>query len=140
MSVVRSGARVLADQLLIQGVNHLFCVPGESAVPVLDALIGAPGLRVVVNRHESGSTFMACGYARLTGQPGIAYVSRGPGACNAAIGIHSAHQDSLPVVLLVGQSPTAFLEPTRSVSRPITGAKAAPAAPTRPKRPAAALP
>jgi acetolactate synthase-1/2/3 large subunit len=110
MSVVRSGARVLADQLLIQGVNHLFCVPGESAVPVLDALIGAPGLRVVVNRHESGSTFMACGYARLTGQPGIAYVSRGPGACNAAIGIHSAHQDSLPVVLLVGQSPTAFLE------------------------------
>jgi acetolactate synthase-1/2/3 large subunit len=110
MSESRSGARVLVDQLLIQGVNHLFCVPGESTVPVLDALMDAPGLRVVVNRHESGSTFMACGYARLTGQPGVAYVSRGPGACNAAIGIHSASQDSLPLVLFVGQSPAAFLE------------------------------
>jgi len=110
MSEPRSGARVLAEQLLIQGVNHLFCVPGESTVPVLDALIGAAGLRVVVNRHESGSAFMACAYARLTGQPGVAYVSRGPGATNAAIGVHNARQDSLPLVLFVGQSPTAFLE------------------------------
>jgi acetolactate synthase-1/2/3 large subunit len=110
MSETRSGARILAEQLLIQGANHLFCVPGESTVPVLDALIDAPGLRVVVNRHESGSTFMACAYARLTGQPGVAFVSRGPGACNAAIGLHNARQDSLPLVLFVGQSPTGFLE------------------------------
>jgi acetolactate synthase-1/2/3 large subunit len=110
MSKARSGAQVLAEQLQIQGVNHLYCVPGESAVPVLDALRDAPGLRIVVNRHESGSAFMACGYARLTGQPGVAYVSRGPGACNAAIGVHTAFQDSLPLVLLVGQSPAAFLE------------------------------
>jgi len=110
MSLSRSGARLLADQLLLQGVNHLFCVPGEGMVPVLDALIDAPGVRVVVNRQESGSTFMACGYARLTGQPGVAFVSRGPGACNAAIGVHHAMQDSLPLVLLVGQSPTSFLE------------------------------
>jgi acetolactate synthase-1/2/3 large subunit len=110
MNEPRTGARVLAEQLLIQGVNHLFCVPGESTVPVLDALMDAPGLRIVVNRHESGSAFMACGYARLTGQPGVAYVSRGPGACNAAIGVHSARQDSLPLVLFVGQSPTTFLE------------------------------
>ncbi len=110
MSLARSGARILADQLLIQGVNHLFCVPGEGMVPVLDALMDAPGVRVVVNRQESGSTFMACGYARLTGQPGVAFVSRGPGACNASIGVHHALQDSLPLVLLVGQSPTAFVE------------------------------
>ena len=72
MSLARSGARILADQLLLQGVNHLFCVPGEGMVPVLDALIDAPGVRVVVNCQESGSAFMACGYARLAGQPRIA--------------------------------------------------------------------
>jgi len=110
MSLSRSGARMLVDQLLLQGVNHLFCVPGEGMVPVLDALIDAPGVRVVVNRQESGSAFMACGYARLTGQPGVAFVSRGPGACNAAIGVHHALQDSLAMVLLVGQSPTGYLE------------------------------
>ncbi len=110
MSEMRSGAKVLADQLLLQGTNHLFCVPGEGMVPVLDALRDAPGMRVIVNRHESGSTFMAGAYARLTGQPGVAFVSRGPGACNAAIGVHHAQQDSLPLVLLVGQSPTDFLD------------------------------
>ncbi|SPJ17853.1 Thiamine pyrophosphate enzyme, C-terminal TPP binding domain protein [Burkholderiales bacterium] len=110
MTDSRTGARILVEQLLLQGVNHLFCVPGESYLGVLDALIDNPGLRLIVNRHESGSTFMAGAYARLTGQPGVAFVTRGPGACNAAIGIHSALQDSLPLVLFVGQSPTAFLE------------------------------
>lgn len=106
MTEPRSGARILIDQLQLQGVNHLFSVPGESFLAALDALVDAPGLRLVVNRHESGSAFMACAYARLTGQPGVAFVTRGPGACNAAIGIHTAAQDSLPVVLLVGQCPT----------------------------------
>ncbi len=110
MSATRTGAELLADQLLIQGANCLFCVPGEGTVPVLDALLDRPGLRTVVNRHESASTFMAGAYARLTGQPGVAFASRGPGACNAAIGIHHAFQDSLPLVLFVGQSPTEFLE------------------------------
>jgi len=110
MSRPRTGARILVDQLLIQGVNFLYCVPGEAMVPVLDALIDQPGLRPIVNRHESASTFMAGAYARLTGQPGVAFVSRGPGACNAAIGIHHAAQDSLPLVLLVGQSRSAFLD------------------------------
>jgi acetolactate synthase-1/2/3 large subunit len=110
MNQSRTGARVLVDQLLLQGVNHLFSVPGESFLSALDALIDAPGLRLVVNRHESASAFMAGGYARLTGQPGVAFVTRGPGACNAAAGIHSAFQDSLPVVLLVGQCATGVLE------------------------------
>jgi len=110
MSQSRTGARVLVDQLLLQGVNQIFCVPGESYLDVLDALVDSPSIRVVVNRHESGSTFMAGAYARLTGQPGVAFVTRGPGACNAAIGIHHAAQDSLPLVLFVGQSPTGSLE------------------------------
>jgi acetolactate synthase-1/2/3 large subunit len=107
---VRTGARILVDQLRMQGVNHLFCVPGESFLDVLDALIDAPGLRLVVNRHESGSAFMAAGYARLTGQPGVAFVTRGPGACNAAVGVHHARQDSLPLILFVGLTPGAFQE------------------------------
>jgi len=110
MSESRSGARILVDQLLLQGVDRLFCVPGESYLAVLDALVDTPGLRLIVNRHESASTFMAGAYARLTGQPGVAFVTRGPGACNAAIGVHHAQQDSLPVVLLVGQVPTTVLE------------------------------
>jgi len=99
----RTGARLLVDQLQIQGVNHLFCVPGESYLGVLDALHDAPGIRLIVNRHESGSVFMADAYARLTGQPGVAFVTRGPGASNAAIGVHNARQDSVPLVLFIGQ-------------------------------------
>jgi acetolactate synthase-1/2/3 large subunit len=110
MSQIRSGAQVLVDQLQIQGVNHVFCVPGESYLAVLDALRDATGIRVIVNRHESGSAFMADAYARLTGQPGVAFVTRGPGACNASIGIHTAFQDSTPMVVFVGQIPGAFAE------------------------------
>jgi acetolactate synthase-1/2/3 large subunit len=102
----RTGARVLVDQLVAQGVNHLFSVPGESFLGVLDALVDTPSIRLVVNRHESASTFMAGAYARLTGQPGVAYVTRGPGACNAAVGLQHARLDSLPVVLFVGQVST----------------------------------
>jgi acetolactate synthase-1/2/3 large subunit len=99
----RTGARLLVDQLVIQGVNHVFCVPGESYLAVLDALHDTPSIRLVVNRHESGSSFMADAYAKLTGQPGVAFVTRGPGATNAAIGVHTAHQDSTPLVLFIGQ-------------------------------------
>ncbi|MCX7901411.1 MAG: thiamine pyrophosphate-binding protein [Burkholderiaceae bacterium] len=99
----RTAARILVDQLQIQGVNYVFCVPGESYLPVLDALADAPSIRTVVNRHESGSTFMAEAYAKLTGQPGVAFVTRGPGATNASIGIHTAFQDSTPIVVFVGQ-------------------------------------
>jgi acetolactate synthase I/II/III large subunit len=110
MSSPRTGARLLVEQLLLQGVNHLFCVPGESFLAVLDAAHDVPTLRLVVNRHESGTTFMAAAHARLTAQPAVAFVTRGPGACNAAIGVHLAFQDALPMVLFIGQSPTGVLE------------------------------
>jgi acetolactate synthase I/II/III large subunit len=104
----RTGARILVDQLLLQGVNHIFCVPGESYLGVLDALHDATSVRLIVNRHESGSVFMADAYARMTGQPGVAFVTRGPGACNASVGIHNARQDSIPLVMFVGQVGTDF--------------------------------
>jgi acetolactate synthase I/II/III large subunit len=111
MSSVRTGARLLVDQLLIQGVNHAFCVPGESYLAVLDALYDTREMvKLVVTRHESGATFMADAYAKLTGQPGVAFVTRGPGATNAAVGIHTSFQDSTPVVLFVGQVASAFSE------------------------------
>jgi acetolactate synthase-1/2/3 large subunit len=111
MPSTRSGARLLVDQLLIQGVNHAFCVPGESYLPVLDALYDARDMvKLVINRHESAATFMADAYAKLTGQPGVAFVTRGPGAANAAIGIHTAYQDSTPVVLFIGQIGAEFAE------------------------------
>ncbi len=107
----RTGARILVDQLLIQGVNQLFCVPGESYLAVLDALYDARDrIRLVVNRHESGCTFMADAYAKLTGQPGVAFVTRGPGATNASIGVHTAFQDSTPIVLFIGQVGSDFAE------------------------------
>lgn len=104
MSTSRTGARLLVDQLLIQGVDHIFCVPGESYLPVLDALADhTDRIRLIVNRHESASCFMAEAYGKLTGQAGVAFVTRGPGATNAAIGIHTAQQDSTPLVVFVGQ-------------------------------------
>jgi acetolactate synthase-1/2/3 large subunit len=105
----RSGARLLVDQLRIHGVERIFCVPGESYLPVLDALRDAP-IELVVNRHESGSSFMADAYAKLTGKPGVAFVTRGPGATNAAIGVHSAQQDSTPILLFIGQVGSDFVE------------------------------
>jgi acetolactate synthase I/II/III large subunit len=77
---------------------------------VIDALYDARGIKLVVNRHESGSTFMADAYAKLTGQPGVAFVTRGPGATNASIGVHTAYQDSTPMVLFVGQVGSDFVE------------------------------
>ncbi len=106
----RTAARILVDQLQIHGVNHIFCVPGESYIAVLDALHDARGIKLVVNRHESGSSFMADAYAKLTGQPGVVFVTRGPGATNASIGIHTAFQDSTPMVVLIGQVGNDFVE------------------------------
>ncbi len=109
--VFRTGARLLVDQLLIQGVNHAFTVPGESFLPILDALYDSRDMvKLIVNRHESGATFMAEAYAKLTGQPGVAFVTRGPGATNASIGVHVAHQDSSPMILFIGQVGNDFVE------------------------------
>src|SRR4051812_19390806 len=104
-----SGGQILVESLLVQGVDHVFCVPGESHLAVLDGLYDARDrIRLVVCRHESGAANMADAYGKLTGRPGIALVTRGPGASNAAIGVHTAAQDSTPLILLVGQVPRGF--------------------------------
>ncbi len=106
-----SGGQILVQSLLGQGVDHVFCVPGESHLAVLDGLYDARDrIRLVVCRHESGASNMADAYGKLTGKPGIALVTRGPGATNASIGVHTASQDSTPLLLLVGQVPRAFAD------------------------------
>ena len=106
-----SGGHILVQSLLGQGVDHVFCVPGESHLAVLDGLYDARDrIRLVVCRHESGASNMADAYGKLTGKPGIALVTRGPGATNASIGVHTASQDSTPLLLLVGQVPRAFAD------------------------------
>jgi len=99
----RSGGQILIDALCAQEVKHVFCVPGESFLAALDALHDAAGIRTVVCRQEGGAAMMAEASAKLTGRPGVCFVTRGPGATNAASGIHVAAQDSTPVVLLIGQ-------------------------------------
>ena len=101
-SDVRTGGRLLVDQLVVHGVDVAFGVPGESYLAVLDALYDAP-IRFVACRHEVGAANMADAYGKLTGRPGICMVTRGPGATHAAGGIHTAFQDSTPLILLIGQ-------------------------------------
>jgi acetolactate synthase-1/2/3 large subunit len=100
----RSGGQILVDALKIHGVDTAFCVPGESYLPVLDALYDAKEkIRLITCRHESGAANMAEAYGKLTGKPGICFVTRGPGATNASIGVHTAKQDSTPMIMFVGQ-------------------------------------
>ncbi|HYM32644.1 MAG TPA: thiamine pyrophosphate-binding protein, partial [Candidatus Cybelea sp.] len=100
----RSGGRVLTDALLGHGVDMAFCVPGESYLATLDALYDARNrIRLITCRHEGGAANMAEAYGKMTGRPGICFVTRGPGACHAAIGLHTAFQDSTPLILFVGQ-------------------------------------
>src|SRR5215212_8882063 len=98
----RSAAEVLVDALLINGVKHAFCVPGESYLAVLDAFHDRD-LAVTVCRQEAGATIMAEAVGKITGRPGIAFVTRGPGATNGMHGIHIARQDSSPMIMFVGQ-------------------------------------
>ena len=98
----RTGGRILVDQLLAQGCDRIFTVPGESFLAVLDALHDTPAIDLVVCRQEGGVGFMACADGALTGRPGIAFVTRGPGATNASIGVHVARQDSQPMILFIG--------------------------------------
>jgi acetolactate synthase-1/2/3 large subunit len=104
---VRTGGRILVDQLELNGADLAFCVPGESYLPVLDALYDSP-IRLITCRHEQGAANAAEAYGKLTGRPGICLVTRGPGATQAAVGVHTAKQDSSPMLLLVGQVPRAF--------------------------------
>ena len=102
MTTSRTGGRILVDQLVAQGCDRLFTVPGESFLAVLDALVDVPAIEVVTCRQEGGVAFMACADGALTRRPGIAFVTRGPGATNASIGVHVAMQDSQPMILFVG--------------------------------------
>jgi len=98
----RTGGQILVGQLVSHGVKHVFCVPGESFLAVLDALVDV-NIEVTVCRQEGGAAMMADAHGKLTGQPGICMVTRGPGASNALAGIHIAKQDSTPMVVFVGQ-------------------------------------
>ena len=98
----RTGGQILVDQLRIQGCDRIFTVPGESFLAVLDALHDTPEIDLAVCRQEGGVTYMADADGKMTGRPGIAFVTRGPGATNASAGVHVAFQDSTPMILFIG--------------------------------------
>jgi len=103
-SNLRTGGQILVDCLRLHGVDTVFCVPGESYLATLDAFHDVQDkIDLVVCRQEGGVTNMADAWGKMTGKPGIAFVTRGPGATNASVGIHTAHQDSTPLILFVGQ-------------------------------------
>jgi acetolactate synthase-1/2/3 large subunit len=105
----RTGGQILVDALQIHGVETVFGVPGESYLDVLDALHDSQ-IRFVINRQEGGASFMAEAYGKMTGRPGICFVTRGPGATNASIGVHTAYQDSTPMILFIGQVGNDFID------------------------------
>ena len=98
--------KLLVECLRAQGTERVFAVPGESYLAALDGMHDANDIELVLTRHEGGAAFMAEAHGKLTGQPGIAMVTRGPGATNASIGVHTAMQDSSPMILFVGQIAT----------------------------------
>ena len=98
-----SGGQILAKTLAALGARRIFTVAGESYLPFLDAALDHPEFEIITCRHESGAGFMAEAHGKLTGAPGIAFVTRGPGVCNASIAIHTAKQDSTPLLVFMGQ-------------------------------------
>ncbi|WP_287884727.1 thiamine pyrophosphate-binding protein [Paracoccus sp. (in: a-proteobacteria)] len=108
---MRKGAEILADELALNGARIVYHVPGESFLVALDALATRhPGIRAISCRHENGAAQMAEAHGKLTGQPGVAFVTRSPGATNAVNGVHTAFQDGSPMILIVGQVKRAILE------------------------------
>ena len=99
---MRHGGQILVQALRANGVTRVFSVPGESFLAALDGLVDS-GIRNIVCRHEGGAAMMAEATGKLTGRPGVAFVTRGPGATNASAGVHVARQDSTPMILFVGQ-------------------------------------
>ena len=107
----RTGGQLIVDALRVHGVDTAFCVPGESYLAVLDALYDArEDIKLVVARQDGGASYMAEAWAKTTGRPGICFVTRGPGATNASIGVHTAYQDSTPMILFIGQVGTDFVD------------------------------
>jgi acetolactate synthase-1/2/3 large subunit len=102
-NATRSGGRILVDALRIHGVDRLFCVPGESYLDVLDALYDTPQIAAIVAKHEGAAANMAEADGKLTGRPGVCFVTRGPGATHGSVGVHTAYHDSTPMILFVGQ-------------------------------------
>ncbi|MCY4318717.1 MAG: thiamine pyrophosphate-binding protein [Alphaproteobacteria bacterium] len=103
-----NGGEALVETLVAWGIEAAFAVPGESYLPVLAALQRrANAIRLVTPRHESGVTFACAAYGRIAGKPSVGLVSRGPGSTNASIGLHVARQDSVPMLLVIGDVPTA---------------------------------
>ncbi|NIF30300.1 thiamine pyrophosphate-binding protein [Pantoea sp. Tr-811] len=99
----RNGGKILVEALIRNAVDTIYCVPGESYLPVLDALHDTSEIRTIVTRHEGAASNMADAYGKLTGRPGICFVTRGPGATHASNGVHTAKQDSTPMILFIGQ-------------------------------------
>jgi acetolactate synthase-1/2/3 large subunit len=109
-AVSRSGGEILVSALRLNGTDRIFGVPGESALPIFDALFGAEdGIRFIACRHEATASHMAEADGKISGRPGICVVSRGPGAMHAAIGLHTAWQDSTPTIMIIGQVPRRHL-------------------------------
>ncbi|MGA7277816.1 MAG: thiamine pyrophosphate-binding protein [Desulfocapsaceae bacterium] len=100
---IKTGGQLIVDCLRVNDVERIFCVPGESFLPVLDALYDVPDIDLIVCRNEGGAAMMADAHGKLTGRPGICFVTRGPGAANASGGLHIAFQDSNPLILFIGQ-------------------------------------
>ena len=99
----KTGGQLIAESLDTNEVKYVFCVPGESYLGALDALFDKKkNIKVINARHEAGAANMAESYGKITGRPGVALVTRGPGACHASVGVHIAHQDSTPMILIVG--------------------------------------
>jgi acetolactate synthase-1/2/3 large subunit len=109
--MARNGGQILVDALKVQGASHASCVPGESYLPILDALYDArDAIRLITCRQEGGAANMAEAFGKLTGKPGLCFVTRGPGATNASIGVHTAFQDSTPMILFIGQAEQGMLD------------------------------
>jgi acetolactate synthase-1/2/3 large subunit len=110
-ATARPGGRILVDQLRVHGTDLVFCVPGESYLAVLDALYDArDAIRLIVCRQDGGAAYMAEAHGKLAGRPGVCFVTRGPGATNASIAVHTAQQDSTPMILFIGQVGSDFVE------------------------------
>jgi len=103
-----NAAEAVVQCLKSEDISHVFCVPGESYLPILDALFSEQTIQLISARHEGGAAFMAEGYAKASGKVGVVMATRGVGAANAAIGIHTAKQDSTPMVVLLGQVARTF--------------------------------
>ncbi|WP_188455212.1 thiamine pyrophosphate-dependent enzyme [Virgibacillus oceani] len=105
---ILTGAHAIVECMKIEGITNVFCVPGESYLPVLDALYDEDSITVISARHEGGAAFMAEGYAKSSLKPGVVLATRGVGAANLSIGVHTAYQDSTPMVVFLGQVHSKF--------------------------------